>query len=223
MKINFEILLQCPLFYGIHPSDLEQTLKFLNAKAITYPKSSPIFLEGSSANYVGVVLSGKVQIVRDDYYGNRSVLTILKRGELFGEVFPCAGLKTMPVSAIALQNSHILLLDCEKIFASHSHSFYFHDYLIKNLLQEIARKNLTLNKKIRYMSQKTTKDKLITYLLDEAKQNKCSEFIIPYDRQALADYLGVERSAMSAEISKLKKNGIIDTKGSWFSIPSAKA
>jgi CRP-like cAMP-binding protein len=80
----------------------------------------------------------------------------------------------------------------------------------------MAGKNLAMNQKIRYMSQKTTKDKLIAYLLDQAKQNNSSEFVIPFDRQALANYLGVERSAMSAEISKLKKNGQIDTKGSWF-------
>lgn len=218
MKMDFKILSQCPLFHGMYHTDLEQTLQFLNGKTNTYSKGNSIFLKGSSAGLVGIVLSGKVQIVREDYYGNRSVLTVLKIGELFGEVFPCAGLKTMPVSAIALQTSDVLLLDCRKIFTSHSDSFGFHNQLITNLLQEIARKNLDLNKKIRYMSQKTTKEKVITYLLDEAKQNNCSEFTIPYDRQALADYLGVERSAMSAEIGKLKKKGVIDTKGSWFSI-----
>ena len=89
---------------------------------------------------------------------------------------------------------------------------------MKNLLQGMAQKNLALSQKIRYMSQKSTKEKLMAYLLDQAKQHGSTEFVIPYDRQALADYLGVERSAMSAEIGKLKKSGQIDTKGSWFSI-----
>jgi CRP-like cAMP-binding protein len=80
----------------------------------------------------------------------------------------------------------------------------------------MAQKNLALSQKIRYMSQKTTKEKLMSYLLDQAKQHRSSEFTIPFDRQALADYLGVERSAMSAEISKLKRSGHIDTKGAWF-------
>jgi CRP-like cAMP-binding protein len=88
--------------------------------------------------------------------------------------------------------------------------------MMKNLLQGMAQKNMVLSRKIRYMSQKTTKEKLMAYLSDQAKQQGSTEFVIPYDRQTLADYLGVERSAMSAEISKLKSSGLIDTKGSWF-------
>ena len=99
----------------------------------------------------------------------------------------------------------------------------FHSQLLQNLLKVMAMKNLAMTQKIRYMSQKTTKDKLTAFLLDQAKQNDSSEFVIPYDRQALADYLGVERSAMSVELSKLKKNGQIDTKGSWFRLKELNA
>ena len=102
------------------------------------------------------------------------------------------------------------------VFTSCSGSCRFHNQLLKNLLQGMAQKNLALTRKIRYMSQKTTKDKLMAYLLDQAKQQDSREFVIPHNRQSLADYLGVERSAMSAEISKLKKSGQIDTHGSWF-------
>jgi CRP-like cAMP-binding protein len=155
-------------------------------------------------------------VVQDDYYGNRSVLTILQPGELFAEAFSFAGLGAMPVSVIAIKDSNVLLLDCKHVLTSCSNSCRFHSLLLKNLLQEMAQKNLALSQKIRYMSQKTTKEKLMAYLLDQAKQQGSSEFIIPFDRQALADYLGVERSAMSAEISKLKRSGRIDTKGAWF-------
>jgi CRP-like cAMP-binding protein len=216
MEIIFDHLSKCPLFDGIEFSDLESVLKCLDAKTMEISKGNPVFLEGSPAQFVGVVLSGAVQIVRDDYYGNRCVLNLLQSGELFGEVFSCAGLETMPVSVIAVQDSAILLLDCKRVLSVCSNTCRFHSRLIHNLLQTMAGKNLAMNQKIRYMSQKTTKDKLIAYLLDQAKQNNSSEFVIPFDRQALANYLGVERSAMSAEIGKLKKNGQIDTKGSWF-------
>jgi len=218
MKKYLEALSQCLLFHDIETSDLETMLNCLDAKTIEIPKGSPVFMEGSPAEFVGVVLSGKVQIVRDDYYGNRSVLTVLEPGELFAEVFSCAELKTMPVSAIALKISTVLLLDCRRVLTSCSNACVFHSQLMKNLLKEMAEKNLAMNRKIRYMSQRTTKEKLMSYLLDQAKQKKSPEFTIPYDRQALADYLGVERSAMSAEISKLKKAGQIDTRGSWFCI-----
>ena len=115
-----------------------------------------------------------------------------------------------------MTDSDILLLDCHHLLTSCSNSCDFHNTLIRNLLHEIARKNLALNQKIRYMSEKTTRDKLMAYLSDQAKQNHSDTFTIPFNRQALADYLGVERSAMSAEISKLKKDGIIDTQKSTF-------
>lgn len=216
MKKNFEILSQCSLFEGIGQSDLNALMECLNGRTINIPKGNPVFLEGDPARFVGVVLSGTVQVVREDYYGNRNVMTVLQPGELFAEVFSCAGLETVPVSVFALTDSEVLLLDCRRVVTSCSNSCHFHSLLMKNLLQEMARKNLALSQKIRYMSQKTTKEKLMAYLLDQVKQQGSTEFVIPHNRQSLADYLGVERSAMSAEIGKLKKSGQIDTHGSWF-------
>ena len=216
MKKNFDILSQCTLFEGIGQSDLNALMECLNGRTINIPKGNPVFLEGEPARFVGVVLSGTVQVVREDYYGNRSVMAVLQPGELFAEVFSCAGLETVPVSVFALTDSEVLLLDCRRVVSSCSNSCHFHSLLMKNLLQEMARKNLALSQKIRYMSRKTTKEKLMAYLLDQAKQQGSTEFVIPHSRQSLADYLGVERSAMSAEIGKLKKSGQIDTHGSWF-------
>ena len=216
MEDFLEILSQCPLFDGMEESDLDSMIACLNGKTMDVPKDSPVFLEGTPARFVGVVLSGTVQVVREDYYGNRSIMTILKPGELFAEAFSFAGLETLPVSVIAVSDSTVLLLDCRRVLTSCAASCHFHSLLMKNLVQEMAQKNLTLSRKIRYMSQKSTKEKLLAYLSDQAKQQGSPEFMIPYDRQALADYLGVERCAMSAEISKLKNAGQIDTKGAWF-------
>lgn len=168
-----------------------------------------------------VVLSGGVQIVRDDYYGNRSVLTVAAPGGLFAEAFVCAGLETLPVSAFAVQNSTVLLLDCRRVMTGCGHDCLFHSRLVYNLLQGIAQKNLALTEKIRFMSRKTTREKLMEFLLDQAKRHGSAEFTIPYDRQALADYLGVERSAMSAEIGKLRKDGLIETGGAWFRVAAS--
>lgn len=216
MNDFIEILSKCSLFDGIEQSDLNSMITCLDGKTIDVSNGNPVFLEGAPARFVGVVLSGTVQVVREDYYGNRSIMTILQPGELFAEAFSFAGLETMPVSVIAIKDSKVLLLDCRRVLTSCSNSCHFHNLLMKNLLQEMAQKNLALSQKIRYMSQKSTKEKLMAFLLDQAKQHESTEFVIPYDRQALADYLGVERSAMSAEISKLKKSGQIDTKGAWF-------
>ena len=218
MEHFFEVLLTCPLFAGIRREELTSMLGCLGGKTVEISKGAPVFLEGDPAQFVGVVLSGAIQILRDDYYGNRSVMTAVEPGELFGEAFSCAGIKTLPVSAIALKNSTVLLLDCKHVLTVCPKACQFHNQLVNNLLRVMARKNLALSQKIQVMSHKTTKEKLMAYLLDQAKRKQSPEFVIPYDRQALADYLGVERSAMSAEISKLKKAGIIDSKGSWFRI-----
>ena len=218
MEEYFDILSQCPLFAGISQEELKSMLSCLDGRIIQTPKGSPVFLEGEPAAFVGVVLSGKVQILRTDFYGNRSVLTVVSPGGLFGEAFACAGVETLPVSALALENAGVLLLDCRRVLTSCPNACPFHKELVQNLLRGIAQKNLILTQKIRCMSQKTTQEKLMEFLLEQAKQHGRAEFVIPYDRQALADYLGVERSAMSAEISKLKKAGRIDCSGSRFRV-----
>lgn len=221
MEQYFSILVQCPLFSGIEQEDLKAMLECLGGKFISVSKGDPVFLEGDPAQLVGVVLSGGVQVVQDDYYGNRSVLSILQPGESFGEAFSCAGLENMPVSVLAMKDSQVLLLNCRRILTMRSHTCHFHSLLIQNILKGLAQKNLAFTQKVRYMSQKTTKEKLLAYLFDQAKRQDSAEFVIPCERQALADYLGVERTAMSAEISKLKKAGLLDTKGSWFCLKQA--
>lgn len=172
MNDFYEILSKCPLFNGIEPLDLHSLITCLDGKTIDVSKDSPIFLEGSSTRFMGVLLSGSAQVVREDYYGNRSIMNILVPGELFAETFSFAALESMPVSVIATKDSKVLLLDCGLILTSCPNCCHFHNLLMKNLLQEIAQKNLALSRKIRYMSEKSTKDKLMAYLLDQANTTK---------------------------------------------------
>ena len=149
MEEYFDILSQCPLFSGISRQELEQMLSCLGGKITGSAKGNPVFLEGDPAEFVGVVLSGQVQIVRTDYYGNRSVLTVVSPGGLFAEAFACADVETLPVSVIALQNSTVLLLDCKRVLTGCSNACPFHSRLVRNLLKGIAQKNLMLTSKIR--------------------------------------------------------------------------
>ena len=216
MEKYFDLILKNPLFAGISKEDLGSLLNCLSAKIRGFPKGEPVFLEGAPAGFIGFVLEGGVQIVRDDFYGNRSLLTIAQAGDLFGEAFACANVEAMPVSGYAVHNSKILWLNCRRMLTVCTNACGFHNMLVKNLLQVVAQNNLVLGRKIQFMSGKTTREKLMTYLLDQAKQAGHREFTIPLDRQALADFLGVERSAMSAEISKLRADGVLESKGSWF-------
>lgn len=218
MEKYFEALSQCPLFAGIEKNDYHFMIECLKGKTVSVVKKNAVLLEGDAVRYVGVVLSGMLQVIREDFYGNRSVMTILRPGAIFCEAFVCAGIDTMPVSVVAYENSVVLLLDFESILTACSKDCSFQSRLVQNLLRGMARKNIDLTKKIRYMSQKTTKEKIMEYLLDQAKEQRSNEFVIPFNRQSLADYLGVERSAMSAELGRLKASGQIETHGSWFCI-----
>ena len=218
MEENFEILSQCPLFSSIGREDLESMLQCLGARRAFYEKNQHVFLEGDPARWVGVVLSGGVQIIREDLDGNRSILASAGPGELFGEVFACAGLDQLPVTVTAIADSHILRLSCRRIIETCSQSCAFHSLLIQNLLRIVARKNLMLNQKIEFISKRSTREKLMAYLTAQAKAADSHTFSIPYNRQELADYLGVERSAMSAELGKLKKEGILDFHKNHFQI-----
>ncbi len=220
MEKYFDLLLSTPLFEGMDKSELTSVLGCLQAQTKSAAKGEAVFLEGDPAGVIGMVLEGSIQISRDDFYGNRSLLAQAGPGDLFAEAFACAGVPFMPVSVYAKSDSCLLLMDHRKVLTVCSNSCRFHNRLIKNLLQVVAQKNLSLNSKIHFMSQKTTKEKLLAYLYEQAKINRSAEFIIPLDRQALADYLGVERSAMSSELGKLKKHGFIDFKGPHFILKS---
>ena len=218
MEEYFEILSQNPLFAGISQEERSSMMDCLGPKVVEFGKGEPVFLEGDAAGFLGLVLEGSVQIVHDDYYGNRSVLTHAEAGDIFAEAYACANVPTMPVSGYALQDSKVMFFACKKMLTVCANACRFHNLLVKNLLQVVAVKNLNLSQKIRFMSQKTTKEKLMAYLLDQAKRAHSPEFTIPFDRQALADYLGVERSAMSAELSKLRKDGVLTSHGSHFTL-----
>lgn len=218
MKKYFDILRKCLLFREIADEDLTPMLGCLGAKTADYAKDETIIAEGGRASHIGIVLSGGVQIVRIDYIGNRSIVADIRPGGLFGESFACADVESIPVNVIASADSRILLIDCMRITHICSNSCGFHRQVIYNLLRVVATKNLMFHQKIEVTSKRTTREKLMAYLLLQAKKYGSNAFTIPYDRQQLADYLEVERSGLSAEISKMRSEGILESKRSYFKL-----
>lgn len=210
MKKYFDVVARSDLFSGIDPEMIPAMLDCLDVKTQEVKKNQVIFGEGEPAKYVGLVLAGEVQMVRDDLYGNRSIIMHMEPSDLFAETFACAGLERMPASIVASEAGEVMFIDCKRILTVCSNACIFHNRLIQNLLRIVATKNISFDKKIDVTSRKSTRDKLLTFLSHEAKKANSNEFTINYDRQELADYLGVERSAMSAELSRLKKDGLID-------------
>ena len=200
----------CPLFDGVSAGDLPAMLSCLGARRMTVPKGGVLLSEGSPAREVGILLSGAVQLIRTDYAGNRTIMLNIAPGQLFAESFACAKAATLPMDIVAAEESEYLLIDCRRIMISCTHACAFHSRIIFNLLQIVADKNLSMYRRALITAERTTREKLMTYLLMQAKETGSPHFSIPFDRQGLADYLAVDRSGLSAEISKLKKEGVID-------------
>ena len=216
MDINFSVLQRSPLFDGIRQEDIPGLLACLGASHRKVGKQQYIMTEGEPATQLGILLSGSASIVNQDILGNRSIVSLVQPGQLFAESFSCAGAQTLPVSVVANEDTSVLLIDSRRITQSCSNACGFHNQMIYNLLQAVAARNLEFHQKLEITAKRTTRDKLMAYLLSQAKQAGSKEFTIPYDRQGLADYLGVERSAMSAELSKLQKEGVLKTDRSHF-------
>ena len=216
MEQYFDALRKCPLFCGIKNAELSAMLSCLGARIARFDKGDSIMSEGEAARYVGIVLSGTVHIMRVDYFGNRSIIEGIGPSGLFGESFACAAVPAIPVNVIAAESAEVMLIDCLKITCSCSNVCEFHQRMIYNLLKVVAEKNLAFHQKIEITSRRTTREKLLTYLLLQAKAAGTDSFEIPYNRQELADYLGVERSGLSVEIGKLRRQGVISADRKQF-------
>lgn len=216
MKKYFSVLRKCPLFNQINDEELIAMLSCLGARVVSFDKKYTIFAEGNPAKYIGIMLSGSAQIVQVDYYGNRSILSVVSPCEVFAEAFACAEIRTLPVEVIASEPCEVMLIDCDHILHTCQHNCGFHQQLIFNLMKDLATKAIMFQQKIEVTSKRSTREKLMTYLMIYAKKVNSSSFDIPFDRQELADYLEVDRSGLSAEISKLCREGIIESRRKHF-------
>ena len=218
MKKYLEILKSCALFDGIEEEDLFRMLHCLGARVELFDKKYTVMAEGSAAKYIGIVLSGSANTVQIDYYGNRSILDSISAGELFGEAFACADAKSMPVSIVASEPCEVMLIECGHIMHTCSNNCEFHQRLIYNLMRNLAKKTLVFHERIEVTSKRSTRERLMAYLMLCAKKAGAESFDIPFDRQELADYLEVDRSGLSAEISKLRAEGILESNKRRFKL-----
>ena len=218
MKKFFSVLRECPLFHGVEDEKLLVMLECLGAKVEFFDKKYTIVAEGNPAKYIGVLLEGTAQIVRMDYYGNRTLVSEITPAEVFGEAFACAQVGAVPVSIIANEPCTVMLMDATRILQTCHNPCGFHQQLIFNLMRDLAMKNLQFHQKIEITSKRTTREKLLTYLTLTAKRVGSDSFTIPFDRQELADYLEVDRSGLSAEIGKLRREGVLESRKNHFTL-----
>ena len=213
-----ELIQTCSLFANISDSELSAMMNCLMAVKYQYDKNEFIFMAGDPARSVGIVISGSANILKEDYWGNRTILANIEPGQLFAEAFSCMQTDRLPVSVIATEKTEILLLEYNRIITTCSLACTYHTKLIQNMMRILAQKNVMLTQKMAIVTHRTTRDRLLAYLSGQAFKAGNSRFTIPFSRQELADYLSVERSAMSAELSRMQADGLIRTKRSSFEL-----
>lgn len=206
------------LFQNIAPEDLNRLLECLDVRKKCYQKGEILFLEGAPTNQLGIVLSGRIMIEMGDAWGGRSILGTIGPGGTFAEAYACIPGEPLLVTVSAAEDTSVMLVNAGRVLTVCPNGCEFHSILIQNLLTLCARKNLQLSRRMQHTAQKSIRGRLMSYFSQCAKQAGSHRFQIPYNRQQLADYLNVDRSALCSELSKMQRNGLICYQKNQFTI-----
>ena len=219
--MDFLFLSKTLLFRGTLPREIETMLDCLRAEQKGYKKSDVIYHAGDRVTSLGMVLSGSVSIESDDFWGNKNILDNIGPGQVFGETYACLPREPLMVNVIAAETTEVLFLDVSRLLTICPNVCGAHHRLVQNLLWVTTQKNLTLSRKIFHTTPKSIRGRLLSYLSTQAVRAGSGHFIVPFNRQQMADYLCVDRSAMSNELSKMKQEGLLDFHKNEFWIKEA--
>lgn len=215
--MDFHFITETDLFCGCSEEDVRNMAEYLGFRTIAYKKGSIIYQEGTSVTDIGLVLSGRVQIGHNDFWGNQSILSIVPAGGVFAEAYACIPGERLMIQVTANEPCEILFINVPKLFTPCAAGSIQHK-LMQNLITISAQKNLQLSRRSLHTSPKTIRERLLSYFSQLMAEQGSQNIELPFDRQQLADYLNLDRSALSKELGKMKKDGLIDYRKNRFSI-----
>lgn len=215
---NIDFLMKLPIFYNLKKEEIINILKFFSYSKEDFEKNNFIFEIGKPISKIGIILSGEINIIKEDFWGNRNILNKFKSGEIFGEVFALAKVSPNNILVETSQNSKILFLDLTNFSIDNENNSNEILKFLSNIFKISLKKNILFTEKLEHITKKTIREKIISYLSTEALKNRSNSFFIKFDRQELADYLFVERSALSRELSSMKKDGLIEYNKNYFTL-----
>ena len=216
MKKYISILKRTQMFSGVGENEIESMLSCLGARLYEFSKGEYVIRQGERLSDIIVLVDGNLHIQKDDYWGNRSILGQISVGEMFGETYVAPDSGTVLNDVVAVEKSMVIFFDVKRILTTCSSACRFHNLVVQNMFFTISEKNRKLVQKLGHMSKRTTREKLISYLSEEAKKQKSSKFTIHFNRQQLADFLSVDRSAMSNELCKMRDEGLLEFEKNQF-------
>lgn len=218
MKKYMQVLKKSKLFSGISEEDISAMLHCLDARILRYNKDEYVFRQGNLITDISILVDGTLHIQGYDYWGNCNIINAINSGELFGESYALSTDAAILNDVIAIEDSTIILLDARKIISVCSSNCKFHSLVVQNLFHAISEKNIHLVQKLKHIQKRSTREKLISYLSAESVKQNSPVIYIPFNRQQLADFLSVDRSAMSNELCKMRDDGLIKFKKNKFEL-----
>ena len=216
--MDIHLLAGTRLFHGIREHEIEAMLTCLSAEERTYGKEAYIYRAGDVTGRLGVVMEGAVNIIKDDVWGNRKIIENIGGGQIFGETYACLKGEPLMVDVQASERSGILFMDVNRILTTCSSGCDFHNRLIRSLMYVLAGKNLMLTKKMDIITLRSLRERVMVSLSQESVKQGCRTVTVPFNRQQMADYLSVDRSALSAELSRMQRDGVISYEKNRFTI-----
>jgi CRP-like cAMP-binding protein len=211
-------LLVCNLFDGLKIEEIEKLMDCFRGRARKFEKDAYIFMENDEISAMGVVISGAVHVVHDDFWGNRAIIARIAAGDIFAESFACGKTGRLPFSVMAVEKTEALFIHASKINAICATPCPFHTKVLNNMINKLAVKNTVLIKKIQHITRRTTREKLISYLSERAQEAGGPVFEIPFKREELAEFLSVDRSAMSSELGRMRDDGLLTFSKNHFTL-----
>lgn len=218
MENFYQIIGKSSLFNGVCEEDIPHLLKCLSSSTKKYQKGEFIYKVGDKTSFLAMLLTGEIHIQTEDYWGNQTIISEITPGNIFAESYALALDTPISINAVAVSDCDVLFMNSMNIILPCCNACNFHSQLIQNFAKALANKNLQLTDKLEQMSQRTTRSKILSYLSDQSMKTDKTSFEIPFNRQQLADYLAVDRSAMSNELSKLRNEGLLEFHKNRFTL-----
>ena len=218
MKKYIPVLKRTQMFAGVTQDEIASMLSCLGARIESYKKGEYVLRQGEHLSDIVVLAEGNLHIQKDDYWGNRSILGQIAVGEMFGEAYVAPESGALLNDVVAVEDSTVIFFDVKRIITTCPTACRFHTMVVQNMFFAISEKNRKLVQKLGHMSKRTTREKLISYLSEQSKKQNSASFTIPFNRQQLADFLSVDRSAMSNEMSKMRDEGLLEFDKNQFKL-----